>query len=193
MQIARSKHAPRLLLPELEAQYLIAAYTAASCILEFGAGGSTLLASSLRKQTFAVESHPQWAAHIQQFVEPAVVLHYVDIGPVGGFGYPLDNTTAPRWADYPTTVWQRPERPQPDLIFIDGRFRVACFLVACAQTSIPATVLFDDYADRPEYHIVETVVPKKEMIGRMAVFELVPGKFNSPPPKLLPRSFLQTL
>jgi hypothetical protein len=43
---------------------------------------------------------------------------------------------------------------QPDLILIDGRFRVACGLAAALEAP-DATVLVHDYTFRPDYQILE--------------------------------------
>ena len=63
----------------------------------------------------------------------------------------------------------------PDLIFIDGRFRVACFLTALKKIKRRTTVMIDDYRSRIHYHLCSKI-SKPIMIGRMAVFELTPNK-----------------
>ena len=41
-----------------------------------------------------------------------------------------------------------------DLILIDGRFRVACCLKCFNKISDECIIAFDDFLDRPQYHIV---------------------------------------
>jgi protein O-GlcNAc transferase len=36
----------------------------------------------------------------------------------------------------------------PDVVLIDGCFRVACFLACWANIQRPTTVIFDDYTER---------------------------------------------
>jgi hypothetical protein len=62
---------------------------------------------------------------------------------------------------------------KPDLILVDGRFRVACFLYSllCAETN--TTILFDDYTERPEYFIVEKFCKLDHTVGRMGFFKVV--------------------
>ncbi|WP_240997067.1 hypothetical protein, partial [Pseudomonas viridiflava] len=50
---------------------------------------------------------------------------------------------------YPLKVWDEPYFEQPDVILIDGRFRIACFVTAYLRATKPMIVLFDDYLDRP--------------------------------------------
>ena len=58
----------------------------------------------------------------------------------------------------------------PDLILVDGRFRVACALVTTRELRhLPGTtLLIDDYAGRPHYHEVERFAELLAMHGRMA-------------------------
>ena len=60
------------------------------------------------------------------------------------------------------------------MILIDGRFRIACFVTAYLRTTKPVIVLFDDYVDRPHYHVVERLLKPSEYVGRMARFDLQP-------------------
>jgi hypothetical protein len=64
---------------------------------------------------------------------------------------------------------------RPDLVLIDGRFRVACLMTVLLRIQRPVRVLFDDYADRPKYQRAEALVRPRRMIGRMAEFEVDPG------------------
>ena len=52
---------PTLTLPEAEAALITAAYDKAEVILEYGSGGSTVLAADLGKKVVAVESDRDWA------------------------------------------------------------------------------------------------------------------------------------
>jgi hypothetical protein len=74
---------------------------------------------------------------------------------------------------YTNGIWdQLKERKfEPDLIFIDGRFRVATFLMSLINAP-GAKIIFDDYMDRPEYQIVETILPLSYSVGRLGIFEI---------------------
>lgn len=169
---------PPLILPEVEAAALEEALAGARVVLEYGMGGSTAVAAELPGKTlFSVESDPAWLAMMVRYFDAtppvaAVHLHHGDIGPVENWGYPLDDSHRHLWQDYAATVWDRDDFQHPDLVLIDGRFRVGCFLAVAARVTRPVTVLFDDYADRPDYHGVERLVPPVALHGRMARFEL---------------------
>ena len=76
---------------------------------------------------------------------------------------------------YPYALWQDPNF-NPDLVLIDGRFRIACLAACMINCRAPLTVLFDDYMDRKRYHRVEEILPRTDTIGRVARFEVVPGQ-----------------
>lgn len=171
---------PKPAMPPAEAEALRSAYAAAEVVLEYGAGGSTLMgAEGAGKVLFSVESDPAWVARLQdRFAAnpPAarVHLHHVDIGPTQGWGQPADDSHWRNWASYPFSVWDRSDFRHPDVVLIDGRFRVACFMAVLASIDRPVTLLFDDYVNRPAYHFVERLVPPVGTIGRMALFEIEP-------------------
>ena len=171
----------RLTLPPLEADFLKAQYRAARVILEYGSGGSTLFAASLPgKRVFSVESDPVWCAALKQEIENAspqseVTVYPVDIGKTGAWGRPVDTRSWQKFVRYPLQIWSEPFFVEPDLVLIDGRFRMACFATLVLRLRKPATVLFDDYANCRYYHAVAEISPPVEVIGRMARFELTPG------------------
>ncbi|TCK07048.1 tetratricopeptide repeat protein [Marinobacterium mangrovicola] len=179
---------PDLTLPTEVAKYLKKVYSDATCILEYGSGGSTVLASEMEnKQVFTVENDLNWAANIVQYLEQAAppspaIIHTVNVGKTGPWAYPINDSSWRNFHKYPLSVWDRDDFTEPDVILIDGRFRVACFVAAVMKIRKPTIVLFDDYGDRPYYHVVERLAKPVTMVGRMAHFELTPGNF--PPEEL---------
>lgn len=176
--------APILTLPEAEAELLRATYASAKVILEYGSGGSTILAASGQDKTiFSVESDAAWAQKMRLFFKrnpskSAVNIHDVDIGPTGEWGRPIDETGWKSYHQYPLSVWHRPDFVNPDVVLIDGRFRSACFVTAALSLTAPATVLWDDYVKRRSYHEVERWLKPVSMHGRMARFDLEPRMFS---------------
>lgn len=174
---------PRLMMPEAEAEYLRATYEKSSVILEYGMGGSTVIAGEMPGKTvLSVESDPDWYKMMHRWFQqnPAratLRLHYGDIGPTGKWGAPAHQRWFRRWQNYPLTVWDRKDFVQPDTILVDGRFRVACLLTAAFRITRPVVLLFDDYKDREPYHHVEEMFQPTEIIGRMARFDLTPQPF----------------
>lgn len=172
--------APKLTMPPEEAETVRAAYGAARVILEYGSGGSTLIAADLPDvQVFSVESDADWLAMMKRWFEAnppraQVRLHHADIGPTKAWGNPVNNRRVGRWPGYPNSVWDRPDFRQPDTVLIDGRFRLACFLTVALRTAAPVRVLWDDYIDRPAYHAAERLSPIVAHHGRMVEFLLEP-------------------
>lgn len=136
-------------------------FSKANSLLEFGSGGSTLLAvrSPSLRRIWSVENDPAWVARLR--VQPEVDaaersgrLHRlaVDVGPVGDYGFPLDHTTQPAWPRYHEAVWDDAAATETDLILVDGRFRVACAMAALAHCRPHAILLFHDFWNRTHYH-----------------------------------------
>jgi hypothetical protein len=177
--------APQLTMPEAEAGVLREAYEGARVILEYGSGGSTVLAGGLNgKVVFSVEGDRKWLRMMRRWFRDnpplaSVHLHWADIGPVKRWGIPRDDASFRTWPDYPLSVWDRPDFVQPDTVLIDGRFRLGCFLATLLRLSAPAVVLFDDYFPRKKYRVAEDFATPVARIGRMARFEVTPLKLDA--------------
>jgi len=173
---------PELTFTAEVAAYVTEAYRAADCILEYGSGGSTVLASEMPGKTiYSVESDKAWAERLDSYIaqspetlsRPEVI--YADIGPTRAWGWPETNEHYARFPTYPLGFWCRDARQEPDLVLIDGRFRVACFLATAMMLVRPALVLWDDYLDRSKYHWIERIAKPARIVGRMACFEMEPS------------------
>jgi hypothetical protein len=155
-------------------------YAAAAVILEYGSGGSTVLAGDMMdKAVFTVESDKDWMKMMVRWfaanppVSP-VTLHHGDIGPTTDWGRPADESNWRKFINYPLSIWDRPDFQHPDLVLVDGRFRVGCFLATLMRITRPVVLLFDDYAGRKPYHVVEQFSVPTGFGGRMARFNLTP-------------------
>jgi predicted O-linked N-acetylglucosamine transferase (SPINDLY family) len=171
---------PQVTFPAEVAAYVKRLYTQASVILEYGSGGSTLLAANMPEKTvISVENDARWAEDMQGWIANATLpstprIYPVDVGETGKWARPKNARHWKRFHTYPLKVWDEPYFEQPDVILIDGRFRIACFVTAYLRATKPMIVLFDDYVDRPHYHVVERLVKPTEFVGRMARFDLQP-------------------
>jgi len=182
---------PVLTLPEPEADALRTAYGAAGAILEYGSGGSTVLAAEMEdKHVTSVESDRGWARMMKDWFRanpPArgsrVDVVWCDIGPTRDWGHPKDESAWRRFPDYPLKVWRRKDFRHPDVVLVDGRFRIGCALATAFSITRPVTLLFDDYTKRPWFQKVEEFLGTPHIIGRMAAFEIAPRPV--PPDRLL--------
>jgi hypothetical protein len=145
--------------------------------VEFGSGGSTLLADSLGVRTISVEGDRHYAAAVRKgLTGSTVTLLTPSIGITAPWGYPLfrrpTKRRRERWRRYVEAPF---DGEAPDLILVDGRFRVACSLEAARhanKAATRATLIFEDYSSRPQYKVVERHLGMPRMIGRAAVFEI---------------------
>jgi hypothetical protein len=130
--------------------------------MEFGSGGSTLLAvRSPARVILSIESDPVWLDRIREHPEISqavarqrLFLTHADIGPVGEWGRPTDETRRAEWPRYYADPFFATDILF-DLILIDGRFRVASALAAAACAAESATIVIHDYELRTQYYLVE--------------------------------------
>jgi hypothetical protein len=176
---------PRIRVPrtphmdEVQVVYLQEKLEAASCFLEYGAGGSTVMAATIGVPTIvSVESSREFARAVRKKVkrlggETALHMHAINIGPTGNWGFPTDRSRAHKWSDYVLSPWRTVHdlELQPDIVLIDGRFRAACLYATLLAAPMGTTILFDDYTrERRRYKEIESYLVPDEIIGRMAVF-----------------------
>jgi tetratricopeptide (TPR) repeat protein len=145
----------------------------APSILEFGAGGSTVLAGKLGvKNIVSVESDASWLERISYREELKNVQYlpfYVDIGVTGEWGYPTELTSAPRWPNYYNSVWAKIDQ-SPNLVLVDGRFRVACVLSTLLHLDSQSVIVIHDFWDRPFYHVVLPYLVCIDRVDNIGVF-----------------------
>lgn len=175
MAEAMARSRPEVTLPDAEAAALRDAYATAATVLEYGSGGSTIMAAELGATVWAVESDAKWAEMMRHALagKAAHVLH-VDIGPTADWGHPEDESRARHWPDYSLKIWDIPGFLHPDVVLVDGRFRLGCFLTVAYSITRPVTLFFDDYVPRAAYHKAEALMAPTALIGRMARFDLTP-------------------
>ena len=172
---------PELTLPDAEAKAVRASYAAADTILEYGAGGSTVMAAEMAgKRVFSIESDKAWVGKMKAWFKahpPVADVHVIhaEIGPTVDWGHPQDDRSWKRFARYPLSIWEGARLGQPDVVLVDGRFRIGCALATAFHTQKPLELLFDDYKNREHYHAVEKFIgAPTEMIGRLARFNVKP-------------------
>ncbi len=149
--------------------------------LEFGAGGSTVLASTkVKGSIISIDSSREWLDRVdKEYKALSAPVHphliFTDIGPVGDWGIPSDPAMREYWPRYHSSVWESPSTKEVDLFMVDGRFRVACFLQAIIHGRKDALIAFHDYNSRPHYHVVEKVARVVARSEDLSVFSPLTG------------------
>lgn len=156
----------------------------AKTYVEFGSGGSTYMAAQLGLEFVSKESDIRFCLSVRNTIEQAGLarpnqrIEHADIGITASWGFPagLWQPNTKRLAQFEAYSDFPEMEVAPDLVLIDGRFRVATFLkaVRALQAAPNCTIVFDDYEDRPYYHVVEQFATKAKAVGRMGIFKPLP-------------------
>jgi hypothetical protein len=127
---------------------------------EYGSGGSTYQASIRRniKTIYSVESDIEWQKKLKQKVTNTNINYLyneMDTKP-NTWGGPGKNATEIQKKNYSNHLKKlnKLQQKSVDLVFIDGRFRVACCLKCYDIIKDTCLIAFDDFLDRPQYHLV---------------------------------------
>lgn len=167
-------------LSENEKNFLISSLGESSSYLEFGSGGSTFLAlkSEMCKKIISVESDAKWLDYMRTFAsiknaqqDNRLYFEYVNIGQTGEWGIPLDASTKELFPNYSNNVFKKFENDY-DLVFIDGRFRVACVMQTILNCMHNVKIVIHDYNNRPEYHFILKYLNIDYTIDTMALFSI---------------------
>lgn len=172
--------------PEFEAAcvpFFLELLGTCAAYLEFGTGGSTVLAAMHGVPFVSVESDKHYLKAVKnkiksvgRYDEQKQTYIAADIGLTEAWGAPVMQRATPqrvkKWRNYPQAPWASMERlPGPYLVLVDGRFRVACALSAAKFfNGKEGQILIDDYVDREHYRVVERHLELKRRCGRMALF-----------------------
>lgn len=148
--------------------------------LEFGMGGSTVLAARIGvPHIFSVDSSREWLDNITNEVSKIKIrskikLLHADLGRIGDWGHPINQEKISNWPSYYSGPWRtiKDYGISPDLVLIDGRFRVACFLYSILNLNPGSIIIWDDYLPRPEYHIIESILKPYQYVDSMALFKV---------------------
>lgn len=133
----------------------------ASVYFEYGSGGSTYQASIRNniKKIYSVESDLEWHNKLKSSIKDTskITFLYNEMNSLPKtFGSPGPNATPLQQINYSNqlSLLTDSQKKEIDLILIDGRFRVACCLKCFDEINNNCTIIFDDFLNRPHYHIV---------------------------------------
>lgn len=172
---------PRPHMSEARVQALTEQLRRSRTYLEFGMGGSTALAAWLGvEHIVSTDSSPEWISNVHQQIaglgtrSRSIQLLHADLGEIGDWGHPKNTEKIHNWPNYFHGPWKvvRQKGLEPDTVLIDGRFRVSCFLYSLGNLQPGATIVWDDYLYRPEYHVVEQILKPVRLADDMAFFEV---------------------
>lgn len=145
---------------------------------EYGSGGSThLVLKTTSHFVVSVESTLAWSNKV---VEQARSIGedirlqsiVVDIGPTGSAGSPTNRSHIVKWPTYSSMI---SAVPNADLVFVDGRFRVACTLKTLLYATSRPIIIMHDFWNREKYHVVLEFVDVLENATTMAVLRSKEG------------------
>ena len=147
---------------------------------EYGCGESTKwVLRNTNSYVISVDTSHDWINKVKENISieqrSRLLIHHTYLGKLGNWGTPLDYSRADFFSDYTNFLFTQIK--QPELILIDGRFRVCCFLTCLKFAKEGTIIIFDDYINRKKYHFVEKYVPRKETCGYQSMFE-IPSKNN---------------
>lgn len=168
--------------PHLEADALAgyaAALEGAHAMIEYGSGGSTIFAARRGVAVSSAETSRRFSEAVNRRLEEIGAstssVTYCDVGPTERWGWPVDTTPTTRnllaWQQYVEAPWRAApvHGRRPDLVLVDGRFRVACVAYSALQigrNGSNAPILLDD-AQRNEYRAIDLVCEVAQRFGRM--------------------------
>ncbi len=162
-------------------QWFQSRLASSSRYLEYGSGGSTVTAARIGIHFVTIDSDPFFLRRVREkiqlngYAKPAdQVFRYADIGFTGPWGRPIGPVSESRRQKFRRYSDPPPEYQDdhPDLVLIDGRFRVACALKAIRMLRDHTgwAIVVDDYLDRNQYHVIADFAHLEDIVGRMAVF-----------------------
>ena len=139
---------------------------------EYGVGASTRwVLENTNSNIIAVDTDKEWIDFVKDEVDSLrIKLIWVNLGDLTNWGRPNSYKYRHSFIDYVGGVWNL--KKQADVVLIDGRFRVACFMYSLLHSKTGSLIIFDDYFDRSWYHIVEEIISLYDKCGRQAVFKV---------------------
>lgn len=142
-------------------------------VIEFGTGGSTLVSALCNVGTlYSVDSSLDWLENLANSNVWATsrtkwFRFHANIGPLLDFGHP-EQKQHPGFDFYSRIYDVIPNTPA-DVVFVDGRFRVACALRSLRFMGPESLLVIHDY-ERKHYHIIEEFYEKEKQLNRIATF-----------------------
>lgn len=165
-------------LTDNEKQFFLSQLSNVKHYLEFGSGGSTFLSllESNVKTITSIESDNNWLDLLKEWhiisnnLENKIFFKYINIGEVGAWGKPINESKKENYPNYSKQIFE--EQKDFDVVFVDGRFRVACALQTILNCKKDVKILMHDYPIRPYYHCILEFLDIVDVIDKMCLFKI---------------------
>lgn len=150
---------------QAEQDYFINSLKDTDVVLEFGSGASTNFIAKHVKKVFSIENNHDWFVKVSSRIMPNVHLEYVEQNADPAPGH---DGTKEEFHDYIQKAIQLADRyGKFDVIFIDGRARVACAEICQLIGHKDTKVFIHDYNHpNPQYTRTE-YFPAEEFLERV--------------------------
>lgn len=143
--------------------------------LEYGSGGSTLIAlrtpslgkiDSVESDADFIEKHLKPDGLVDENLKSGRLRFLIPrIGKLGAWGHPVDREAEHLYPNYALCPWF--DRAKPDIILVDGRFRVASALATLIECP-GGTLLIHDF-NRSLYRVLDAFVSIYDAVGTLVV------------------------
>lgn len=125
-------------------------------VVEYGSGGSTFYFLKRNKKVISIENNESFFLFMKTInvIKRSKHLNfqYVDTGKSLSWGRPENTIKMENWPKYYKIAWEDLHLSFPDIIFIDGRFRVMCALEAINYISLDTIIIIHDFSSREYYY-----------------------------------------
>ena len=148
---------------------------------EFGSGGSTVFAIKNGVELIhTIETDLEWIKKIKEekliknkIIKNELFIDYIDLNCTWwkhvSWGPKNELCDKKNWTNYHKAIQKCSFKP--DLILIDGRFRVASALESIKHLDNNGYILFHDYPHRKQYHVVEKFLKRVAKKKSLRVFK----------------------
>lgn len=150
--------------------------------LEYGCGSSTIVAKKFNVNFYSIEGDKNFYRYMKNIIKDTRLI-YKSLGVVKYYSVPIENDFAPvnkiskKMKDliheYTSGIikYFDEKKIYPDLILIDGRYRVLCALFLynfLRNKNYEFNIIIDDYFDRPFYQVLDNYFEIIK-VGRLGV------------------------
>ncbi|HEC1763941.1 TPA: hypothetical protein R1722_000666 [Campylobacter lari] len=125
---------------------------------------------------YSVESDINWLEYLRKWKiireneGKRLFFNYIDIGKTGEWGVPIEKDKEHLYENYSKSIFTL--KKDFDLVFVDGRFRVACVLQTLLNCPETTKILMHDFNDRPFYHNILDFLEIIDTADTMALFKI---------------------